>query len=138
MKLSARNQLAGVITAIKKGAVNAEIDLKLEGGAEVSAVITLASVQKLGLKVGKKATAIIKANEVMVGTGKSLKLSARNVIPATVKEIVPGVVNAEIILTSGKTEIVSVITQESVKKLGLKVGKEAFAVIKASNVIVGV
>jgi len=138
MKLSARNQLVGVITAVKKGAVNAEIDLKLAGGAEVSAVITLASAQKLGLKEGKKATAIIKANEVMVGTGKSLKLSARNVIAATVKEVVAGAVNAEITLTSGKTEIVSVITLESAKKLGLKAGKEAFAVIKASNVIIGV
>ena len=138
MKLSARNQLVGVITAVKKGAVNAEIDLKLAGGAEVSAVITLASAQKLGLKEGKKATAIIKANEVMVGTGKSLKLSARNVIAATVKEVVAGAVNAEITLTSGKTEIVSVITLESAKKLGLKAGKEAFADIKASNVIIGV
>jgi molybdopterin-binding protein len=56
-----------------------------------------------------------------------------------VKQIKPGVVNTEVIieLPSG-SEIVSIITKESADKLGLSVGREAYAIIKASNVMIGV
>lgn len=68
-----------------------------------------------------------------------MKLSARNVIKGKVVKIIPGAVNSEVILhTSGGEEIVSVITKESVESLKLEVGKEAYAVIKASNVMIAV
>jgi molybdopterin-binding protein len=68
-----------------------------------------------------------------------MKISARNVIKGKVKQIIPGAVNSEvIILTSGGETIVSVITKESVESLGLKEGKEVYAVVKASNVMVAV
>lgn len=68
-----------------------------------------------------------------------MKLSARNVIKGTIKKITPGAVNSEIILQiPGGTEIVSIITKTSAETLGLKVGKEAYAIIKASNVMIGV
>ena len=68
-----------------------------------------------------------------------MKLSARNIIKGKVKQIIPGAVNSEVILvTTGGETIVSVITKESVESLGLKVGKEAYAVIKASNVMIAV
>jgi molybdopterin-binding protein len=68
-----------------------------------------------------------------------MKLSARNVIKGKVIKIIPGVVNSEVILrTSAGEEIVSVITKESVESLKLEVGKEAYAVIKASNVMIAV
>ncbi|MEN6528634.1 MAG: TOBE domain-containing protein [Anaerolineaceae bacterium] len=68
-----------------------------------------------------------------------MKISARNIIKGTVKEIIPGAVNSEVvILTSSGETIVSVITKESVESLELKTGKEVYAVIKASNVIVAV
>ena len=68
-----------------------------------------------------------------------MKLSARNVLKGKVKQIVADEVNSEVIieLTGGET-LVSVITKESVHSLGLVVGKEVYAVIKASNVIVAV
>ncbi len=66
-----------------------------------------------------------------------MKISARNVLKGTVKEIHPGAVNAEVIITlPGGAEIVSVITLGSVESLGLAVGKPVYAVIKASNVMV--
>jgi molybdopterin-binding protein len=56
-----------------------------------------------------------------------------------VKEVKPGAVNSIVILElSGGQEIVSVITNESVERLGLAKGKEAYAMIKASNVMVAV
>lgn len=68
-----------------------------------------------------------------------MKLSARNVLKGTVKQIVPGAVNSEVVIvTAGGEEIVSIITRESVESLGLEVGKEVYAVIKASNVMVAV
>jgi molybdopterin-binding protein len=68
-----------------------------------------------------------------------MKLSARNVLKGTVKKIIPGAVNSEVIIvTSGGEEIVAVITKESVENLELKEGKPVYAVIKASNVMVAV
>lgn len=67
MRISARNDLPGTITRIERGAVNAEVTLRLEGGFEITAVITLNSVARLGLEVGKPAHAIIKASDVLVG-----------------------------------------------------------------------
>lgn len=68
-----------------------------------------------------------------------MKLSARNVLKGTIKKIVAGAVNSEVIMElPGGTEVVSIITKESVETLGLKVGKEVYAVIKASNVMVAI
>lgn len=68
-----------------------------------------------------------------------MKLSARNVLKGKVKKITKGAVNSEVIIElPGGIEVVSVITKSSVENLGLSVGKECYAVIKASNVMVAV
>ena len=58
-----------------------------------------------------------------------MKLSARNIIKGKVKKVTQGAVNSE---------VVSIITKESAQSLGLAAGKEAYAVIKASNVMIAV
>ena len=66
-----------------------------------------------------------------------MKISARNVLKGTIKRIIEGAVNSEVILTlSNGLEITSVITKSSVKNLELKEGTEVYAVIKASNVMI--
>lgn len=68
-----------------------------------------------------------------------MKLSARNVLRGTVKKIITGAVNSEVVIvTVGGEEIVSIITRESVESLELVEGREVYAVIKASNVMVAV
>ena len=68
-----------------------------------------------------------------------MKLSARNILKGKVIKIVKGAVNSEVVIElSGGTQVVSIITNSSVKSLGLKKGVEAYAVIKASNVMVAV
>ena len=68
-----------------------------------------------------------------------MKLSARNVLKGTVKSINHGAVNTEVVLElQGGVEVVSMITKHSAEQLGLQPGAEAFAVIKASNVMIAV
>lgn len=68
----------------------------------------------------------------------SMKVSARNVFLGTVSGITKGAVNAEVLLTlKGGTPIVATVTNNSVDSLGLAVGKDAYAIIKASAVIIG-
>ena len=93
MKLSARNQLPGVVTKITEGAVNGIVTLDVNG-TPVTATISLAAIRELGLEVGKKAYAVIKATEVMVGLGEHLTLSARNQFPGKVMSVEKGAVNS--------------------------------------------
>ncbi|MGE8330771.1 MAG: TOBE domain-containing protein [Paraburkholderia nemoris] len=67
LKLSARNQLRGTVQSVKRGAVNAEVSLVLEGGAVITAVVTNESVDTLGLVEGGSAVAAFKASSVILG-----------------------------------------------------------------------
>ena len=67
MKLSARNQLKGKITEVKKGATTAHVRLEIAPGQIVTAAITNEAVEELGLKAGGTAMAVIKASDVMIG-----------------------------------------------------------------------
>jgi molybdopterin-binding protein len=68
-----------------------------------------------------------------------VKLSARNVLPATVKSVTPGAVDSEVLVELAPgIEMVAIITKQSAEKLGLRSGAKAYAIIKASNVMIGV
>jgi molybdopterin-binding protein len=68
-----------------------------------------------------------------------MKVSARNTLKATVKSIVPGAVNTEVTLELAPgVEVISIITKASADNLGLTEGKEAYVVIKSSDVMVAV
>jgi len=68
-----------------------------------------------------------------------MKLSARNVLKGKVLKVVKGAVNSEVTIElPGGERLVSIITNASVKSLGLKKGKAAYAIIKASNIMVAV
>jgi len=68
-----------------------------------------------------------------------MRLSARNVLKGKVKKVIVGAVNSEVILDLGNgVEIVSIITKESAENLNLAAGRDAYAVVKASNVMIAV
>lgn len=68
-----------------------------------------------------------------------MKLSARNILKGVVVDVIKGAINSEVIIElPGGAQIVSVITNSSVENLGLKKGREAYAVIKASDVMIAV
>jgi molybdopterin-binding protein len=81
-----------------------------------------------------------KINQALyAGKEKKVDISARNVLKGKVVRVVRGAVNSEVTIElPGGTEIVSIITNHSVDTLNLEAGKEAFAVIKASNVMVAI
>lgn len=66
MKISARNQLKGIITDIQTGAVNSIVSIKV-GDAIIKSSITNDAVADLGLTEGAEAYAIVKASNVMIG-----------------------------------------------------------------------
>lgn len=68
MEISARNVLKGKVIKVVHGAVNSEITLELPGGQQIVSIITKTSAERLGLKEGMDAYAVIKASEVMVAT----------------------------------------------------------------------
>jgi molybdenum-pterin binding domain len=67
-----------------------------------------------------------------------MKLSARNVLKGKVKSVVTGAVNSEIVVElPGGAEITSIITKTSAENLKLKEGSDVYAIVKASNVMIG-
>ena len=67
MKLSARSVLNGTVVAITKGAITAHVKTEVRPETVVTAAITNEAVDALGLELGKPASAVIKASDVMVG-----------------------------------------------------------------------
>lgn len=66
-----------------------------------------------------------------------MKLSARNTLKGTVKRVEHGAVNSEVTIElPGGIEVVSIITKDSAERLELSPGKEVYAVIKASDVMI--
>jgi len=139
MKTSARNQFLGTVKSIKTGPINAEVVLDIGGGDALAAVITNESVEHLALKVGNEAYAMIKAPWVIVTTSDGFKTSARNELHGTVVRCQEGAISGEVIieLSGGKT-VAAIVTNDSIKSLGLKEGVKACALIKASHVILAV
>ena len=137
MKISARNIWLGTVAKIETGAVNTVVTVNLRGGDTVTSVITENSVQRLGLHEGSEVMTVIKASSVMLGLDiDPQKISARNILPGTVKRIETGAVNDEVTLDlAGGNTLSSVITSNSVKRLGLAPGMRIVAVIKASEVM---
>ena len=140
MNTSARNVFHGTVVAVRTGAVNDEIELEVEGGMHIVASVTKASTERLGLKVGVPAMALIKASFVLLMTdADQYLLSTRNQFSGTVASITRGTVNAEVqIDVPGMPGITSVITVGSADKLGLAQGSAVTAIVKAMNVIVAV
>ena len=138
MKTSARNHFSGEVTAVKSGAVNDEITLSVDGTTFV-AVVTQESTKSLGLAVGAKASALIKASSVIVMVDcDPSKISTRNVLTGTVANVKPGAVNTEVTISAGGLQIAAIITNDSATRLGLAAGTPASAVFKASSVIIAV
>jgi len=141
-KTSARNRFFGQITRVKNGPVVSEVELTSLGGFKVVSVVTQESVDRLGIAPGVLATADIKAPWVQISSGAQEPTStAANRYPATVRRIVTGGqdvddVAAEVVVElADGTRLAAVITAQSVRRLGLRLGMPVWASFGAFSVI---
>jgi molybdate transport system regulatory protein len=138
MQLSARNQIIGKIVDINLGSVNAQISLELKNGKKLVSIITLSSVENLDLKVNDEVIALIKSSNVLISTDTNIKISARNSLRGNIESINKGDVNSEVVIDIlNGDKVVTVLTTSSLDNLGLKVGLEVDAIIKASDIMIG-
>ena len=137
LRTSARNQWPGSVVRVRRGAVNDEAEVRLASGGTIVAVVTRESCENLGLEAGREVVVLVKASSVLVGKGTArLRLSARNQLPGRVTRVVRGAVNSEVVIDLGAgATVAAVVTNESVDVLGLKRGQAAWAIFKASSVI---
>lgn len=140
MKISARNAFPGKVEEVRLGSVNAEVVVGIAGGARITAIVTKDSAESLGLVTGRAVTAVVKASSVLVMVdADGMRLSARNQLAGTVRQVLEGAVDAEVTIElAGGAVVHAVITKESVRTLGLRPGAAATAVVKASSVILAV
>lgn len=139
LKTTARNQFSGVIEALERGAVNAEVTVKLPGGLRLVSIASLESVDCLQLEQGREVYALIQENAVLLTPDSGLKVSARNVLTGVVVRCQKGAVNGEVRLAlPGGKGITSIITNESIRSLKIREGREMTALIKATDVMLAV
>lgn len=139
---SARNQFAGPIVALRDGAVDFEVRLRLDEDAEIVAVITRASAENLGLAIGKEVVALVKSSSVQIAgdTEAEAETFVRgdkcNQFRGTIRAIHPGALHDEVTLglPSGKN-VTAVVPHRSCEARGLVIGAPASASFKASSVI---
>ena len=137
MKISARNQMKATVVAVTKGMVNERLTLLTSRGAELSSVITSESAEEMSLEEGDTVTALFKASHVMLSSTQIDGISARNQLTGTIENVVKGVVNTEVTLVTETGEhIVSIITNESAKDLGVLPGQRVVAIIKSSDIMI--
>ncbi len=137
MQTSARNVFRCTVRKVNDGAVNAEVLMDLTDGQCLTAIITRQSVTEMGLSAGMEVFALVKSSFVILAPEDGVaRTSARNRLCGTVIARDDGAVNSEftIDIGGGKT-VVTIVTKESARTLGLSKGDRACALIKASHII---
>lgn len=134
MKTSARNELSGKITNIINGAVMSEVKITVSSDVTISATVTKEGLESLGTKLNDNVTAIIKASSIII-TKEAVKTTARNVLKGKVIEVIKGAVNSEVKLSLGTAVISAIVTNDAIEDLSIKASEDAYAIFKASSVI---
>ncbi|MBT2391758.1 TOBE domain-containing protein [Streptomyces sp. ISL-1] len=134
MSLSIRNQIPGTVVAVTPGEVMASVRVRLEGGQEITAAITLDAVSELGLAAGSVVRALVKSTEVALATATVEGLSIRNQIPGTVTDVAAGGAMASVKVAVVGAELTAVITKDAVADLGLVAGSSVVALMKSTEV----
>ncbi|WP_128430623.1 TOBE domain-containing protein [Streptomyces cyaneus] len=134
MTLSIRNQLPGTITAITPGEVMATVKLRLNGGQDLTAAITLEAVEDLGLAEGTAVKALVKATEISLATAPIDGLSIRNQLPGTITGIATGGAMASVKIAVEGGALTAAITRDATTDLALAPGAPVVALVKATEV----
>jgi molybdate transport system regulatory protein len=136
-KTSARNTFFGKISAIRTGDIQAQVELMTLGGYTVTTVITNDSLARLGLKAGTLVIAEVKAPWVVLhkGAGEP-ECSAENRFPGTIERIRRGEVTTEyVVKIADGTELCSLVTTASSRRLELRANDPVWAVFNSFSVV---
>jgi len=138
LKTTARNQFPGIVKSVDLAPVSAQVVIALGAGPEIVATLTRAAAERLNLKSGVPAVALIKASAIVLVTDfEGYALSARNQFAGTVSHIERGAVTSLVVLSvPGGIELTASVTNDAIDELGLKPGAGASAVFKAYAVMV--
>ncbi len=136
-KTSARNTFFGKISIIQKGDIQAKVELVTFGGYAVTTVITNDSLARLGLKVGTLVIAEIKAPWVVLQKGdEEPESSAENKFHGTIERIIKGKVTTEyVVKIADGTQLCSLVTSKSSRKLGLQENDPVWAIFNSFSVV---
>ncbi|MFE9557571.1 molybdopterin-binding protein [Streptomyces sp. NPDC006692] len=138
MSLSIRNQIAGTVRSVNRGEVMATVKVRLAGGQDVTAAITLEAVKELGLAEGSAVKALVKSTEVSLATGPVEGLSIRNQIAGVVADVAAGGAMAAVKVTVDGGELTAAITKDAVADLNLTAGSPVVALIKSTEISLSV
>lgn len=141
-KTSARNSFFGKVQTIQKGDIQTRVELVTVGGHLVTTIITNGSLDRLGLKKGMLITAEVKAPYVILQkndkhkSASEIKCSADNIFNGTVERIARGKINTEyIVQIADGTEVCSLVTSESCRRLGLAEGDNVWVLFNSFSVL---
>ena len=136
-KTSARNAFFGKIDKIQRGDIQATIEILSVGGYRISSVITNHSLVQLGLRRGALVMAEVKAPSVMLYKGEEEpKSTAENIFRGTVHQILKGAVTTEIVVRiPDGTELCSIVTSESGRRMDLKENDLVWAIFSSFSVV---
>jgi molybdate transport system regulatory protein len=139
-KTSARNTFFGKIRAIQRGDIQSKIDLITMSGYSITTLITNHSLERLGLRTGSLITAEVKAPWVMLyKDDKEPHSTAENIFRGTVHRIISGKVTTEVVvLISDGTELCSVVTEESRRRLDIQENDVLWVAFNAVAVVLHV
>ncbi len=139
-KTSARNTFFGKISTILEGDIQSQVELVTVGGDIVTTVITNNSLKRLGIKVGSLITAEVKAPWVILQKAKTKPLcTAENMFHGQVTQIVRGKLTTEFtVRIQDGTDLCSLVTEESRRKLGIKEKDDVWVVFNSFAVILRV
>lgn len=132
-KTSARNAFFGKISAIRQGDIQSEVELVTMGGDVVSTIITNNSLKRLGLRVSSLVTAEVKAPWVVAQKSDTQPASsAENLFRGSVARVIRGKLTSELIVRiHDGTELCSVVTEHSRRKLDLKEGEPVWVMFNS-------
>ncbi|MFF7331608.1 TOBE domain-containing protein [Streptomyces sp. NPDC008150] len=134
MSLSIRNQLTGTVTDVTPGAVMATVKVRLAGGQDLTAAITLEAAEELKLAAGSDVRALVKSTEVALATARVEGLSIRNQFPGSVTEVTTGGAMAAVKVDVAGGTLTAAITKEAAADLGLAAGSPVVALMKSTEV----
>ncbi len=139
-KTSARNTFLCKIMHIRKGDIQTEVEMVTLGGYSLFTVITNESLRRLQLKPNSFIAAEIKAPWIILSKGDTEpESSAENRLKGTVSIVIRGKITTEYIVSlPDGTELCSVVTEESRRRLGLKKGDTAWALFNSFSIILNV